>query len=414
MAESDDPVIVGGWSMSAYRRLSPWKRFTAALPMRTALTGVGLVWLLGCVWSFEEQTNFAAAKGFTLPWLLPLVIDGLAAAMAGVAYAASLDARPAIPARIATALAVAASATSNGVWASERAGADIATIALAVGIPVAANVAFEVLLSEMRRQIQRRRGQRPPVAIPYPRFVRIVLSPFKTFFAWRRLVLEITDPRHEIEPVVPPAAEPAAAEPAAAEPAAAEPAAVVAPSAAQVPARPEPDDSTDPPTTRLPRVRPEPAQPARAEVDRASRPRRPAAVATAAASNNGGNGSSGANGFDGRVQQVAELIRGGEDLTGDAVGEMFGCSARTGRRLLAQGVELATRRNGDHAPAPDPEPAPSHEGNGRALVADEDRASRDAESDQREEQQERADRDDPQPARADAPQPFSVISGSNS
>ncbi|MBA2308853.1 MAG: hypothetical protein H0W01_06065, partial [Pseudonocardiales bacterium] len=123
---------------------------------------------------------------------------------------------------------------------------------------------------------------------------------------------------------------------------------------------------------------------------------------------------SGANGFDGRVQQVAELIRGGEDLTGDAVGEMFGCSARTGRRLLAQGVELATRRNGDHAPAPDPEPAPSHEGNGRALVADEDRASRDAESDQREEQQERADRDDPQPARADAPQPFSVISGSNS
>jgi hypothetical protein len=160
--------------------------------MRTALTGVGVVWLLGCVWSFEEQTNFAAAKGFTLPWLLPLVIDGLAAAMAGVAYAASLDARPAIPARVATAVAVGASAASNAAWAWERAAGDPGTVALAVAIPIAANVAFEVLLSEMRRQVQRGRGQRPPVALPYPRVIRLVLAPASTFVTWRRTVLALT------------------------------------------------------------------------------------------------------------------------------------------------------------------------------------------------------------------------------
>jgi hypothetical protein len=390
VAESDDPVIVGGWSGSEYRRLSPWKRFTAALPMRTALTGVALVWLLGCVWSFEEQTNFAAAKGFTLPWLLPLVIDGLAAAMAGVAYAASLDARPAIPARIATALAVAASATSNGAWAYERAGTDAGTVALAVGIPVAANLAFEVLLSELRRQIQRRRGQRPPVAIPYPRIIRIVLSPFKTFVTWRRLVLEITDPRREIEPMSPvPAVEPAAA--------------------VRVPVRAEPADGTDPPTASMPRVRPEPAQRASAEVNRASRPRRPV-MATAATSNGGGSRTNGGgsrtigggtmgggtiggetiggNGFDGRVLRVAELIKGGEDLTGDAVGEMFGCSARTGRRLLAQGVELATRRNGNHGGATNGTPD----------------GPRDAEPADREQRTEHTD----------AAQPLSVVSAPNS
>jgi hypothetical protein len=172
-------------------RALSWRRFATALPMRTALTGVALVWLLGCVWSFEEQTNFAAAKGFTLPWLLPLVIDGLAAAMAGVAYAASLDARPAIPARIATALAVGASAASNAAWAWERAG-DPGTVALAVAIPIAANLAFEVLLSEMRRQVQRGRGQQPPVAVPYPRVIRLLLAPASTFVTWRRTVLALT------------------------------------------------------------------------------------------------------------------------------------------------------------------------------------------------------------------------------
>jgi hypothetical protein len=73
-----------------------------------------------------------------------------------------------------------------------------------------------------------------------------------------------------------------------------------------------------------------------------------------------GGGTIGGNGFDARVLRVTELIRGGEDLTGDAVGEMFGCSARTGRRLLAQGVELASRRNGNHegatGGAPDAQP----------------------------------------------------------
>lgn len=168
-----------------------WGRFTSALPMRGALVAVAAVWALGCVWSFEEQTAFARSMGFLFPFLLPLVIDGLAASMAAVAWAASLDARPAIPARLATVAAVAASSASNGVWANERTHNPVA-VAVAVGIPVAANLAFEVLLAELRRQVQRRRGLPPPVAVPYPRAIRVVLSPFRTFAEWRRMVLTLT------------------------------------------------------------------------------------------------------------------------------------------------------------------------------------------------------------------------------
>jgi hypothetical protein len=121
-----------------------------------------------------------------------LVIDGFAVSMAAVAWAASLDARPAVPARLATLIAVGASSASNGEWAYLRAHHDVVTVVLGVAVPIAANLAFEVLLAELRRQVQRRRGLPPPVAVPYPRLIRLVLSPWRTFRGWRQLVLELT------------------------------------------------------------------------------------------------------------------------------------------------------------------------------------------------------------------------------
>lgn len=171
-----------------------WRQLRPRLPMGIALAGVTAVWALGCVWSFTEQRAFAADKRFEIAELLPLVLDGFAVSMAAVAFAASLDARPAVAARIITALSVAASATSNGVWAAERSQGDPATIALAVGIPITANLAFEVLLGELRRQVQRSRGLPAPVAIPTLRVVRLLLAPIDTFRSWRRQVLDLTAP----------------------------------------------------------------------------------------------------------------------------------------------------------------------------------------------------------------------------
>lgn len=170
------------------------QRFAAALPIGVALLLIAGVWVAGAVWSFEEQTRFAQSNGFKLPELLPLVLDGMAVAMAAVSWAASLDARPAVFARLGTALAVACSSASNTAWAWERSHGDPQTIALAGGVPIVANLAFEVLLSEVRRQVLRRRGQPGPVAITYPRMVRLVLAPWPTFVSWRRLVLTATDP----------------------------------------------------------------------------------------------------------------------------------------------------------------------------------------------------------------------------
>jgi uncharacterized protein DUF2637 len=184
------------WNRAPERGEGRWRRFSASLPMRTALLAVSTVWILGCVWSYQEQSAFAASKGFTYPHLLPLVIDGFAVSMAGVAWAASLDARPAIPARLATIIAVAASSASNGAWAYLRAHHDITTVILGITVPIAANLAFEVLLAELRRQVQRRRGLPPPVAIPYPRLIRITLAPFNTFRTWRTLVLDLTALEH--------------------------------------------------------------------------------------------------------------------------------------------------------------------------------------------------------------------------
>jgi hypothetical protein len=176
----------GGW----------WRRFAAGLPMRTCLVAVATVWLLGCAWSFQEQSAFAASRGFVYPDLLPLVIDGFAVSMAGVSWAASLDARAAVPARLATVIAVGASSVSNGVWAYLRAHHDPVTVALGVAVPIAATMAFEVLLAEARRQVQRGRGLPAPVVVPHPRLIRIALAPWQTFRDWRALVLDVTTLPH--------------------------------------------------------------------------------------------------------------------------------------------------------------------------------------------------------------------------
>jgi hypothetical protein len=186
------------------------QRFLAGLPTGLALLLIGGVWFAGAVWSFEEQTRFAESKDFQTPQLLPLVLDGMAIAMAAVAYAASLDARPAVFARLGTALAIACSAASNAAWAWVRSDGDLQTIVLAAGVPVVAMVAFEVLLGEVRRQVLRRRGQPAPAAVPAPRLIRLVLAPFSTFVAWRRLALAATDPRHTFAATDPKAQTPTA------------------------------------------------------------------------------------------------------------------------------------------------------------------------------------------------------------
>ena len=201
----------GRWS----RITAAWSRLLARLPLGLALSAVTAVWAFGAVWSFTEQSAFARAKGFSDPALLPLVLDGLAVAMAGVAFAASLDARPAVGARLGTALAVLASASSNGLWAAERSSAagaganpalhspDWTTVAIGAGIPIAANIAFEVLLGELRRQVQRRRGLPAPVALPSLRLLRLVLAPRSTFREWRDEVLARTAPAGTRAPDLP-------------------------------------------------------------------------------------------------------------------------------------------------------------------------------------------------------------------
>lgn len=176
--------------------------------MALALTGVMVVVISGDVWSFREQTDLARELDFDLPWLLPVVLDGLAAALASVTFAASLDGRAAAGARLGTALAVAASAASNLCAAGLRLGVDSprdhVALTIAAGIPVAANLAWEVILGELRRQVMRRRGMPAPVPIQWPRVIRVVLAPRSTVTRWRRVVLEATDPDPgHVTPVTP-------------------------------------------------------------------------------------------------------------------------------------------------------------------------------------------------------------------
>lgn len=207
-ADQPPPAQQARWARFTARATARWARFTTALPMGLALTVVAAVWAFGAVWSFTEQSAFAQAKGFSDPALLPLVLDGLAVAMAGVAFAASLDGRPAVAARFGTALAVAGSAASNGVWAAERSvgsfgpgttgrlGPDLTTVAIGASVPIAANIAFEVFLAELRRQVQRRRGMPAPVALPSLRLIRLILAVRSTFTEWRDEVLARTAQTH--------------------------------------------------------------------------------------------------------------------------------------------------------------------------------------------------------------------------
>jgi hypothetical protein len=142
-------------SGNVHRTTPPKNRYRIGWTLVVALVLIAGVWVGGAIWSFAEQTAYARFKHFEIPELLPLVIDGLAIAMAAVAWAASLDGRAAVLARAGAAIAVCGSAGSNAAWAWERSKADPGTIALAVAVPIAANIAFEVLLAELRKQVQR-------------------------------------------------------------------------------------------------------------------------------------------------------------------------------------------------------------------------------------------------------------------
>jgi hypothetical protein len=290
-----------------------WRRVAAGLPIRAALVAVGVVWVLGCVWSFQEQSAFAAAKGFGFPHLLPLVIDGFAVSMAGVSWAASLDGRPAIPARMATLVAVTASSASNGAWAFQRSLHDPVTVGLAVAVPVAANLAFEVLLSELRRQVQRRRGLPAPIPVPFPRLVRLALSPVATVREWRAVVLDLTAVAATSPTLSATAPSPAPAS----APAQSTPVLAIPPHPHPHP-HPQPPASADPISTAT-------ADPTTAEPVHHAAPR-----------------------LDPRARDLATQLKrhaNAEEVTGAQVADLLGATftSRTGQRLLKQARELLER-----------------------------------------------------------------------
>ena len=170
----------------------------AALPVVVGLVLTAAVWAAGAVWSFSEQRDFAAARGFDTPALLPLTIDGLALALAVVAWSAALDGRAAVQARLGALAALAASALSNATYAYTRTdhghGGDVVAVALAAGVPLAAAVAFETLLAELRRGVHRRRGLPAPAAVAGLRLIRLALSPRLAWTEWRAHVLAVTNP----------------------------------------------------------------------------------------------------------------------------------------------------------------------------------------------------------------------------
>lgn len=174
------------------------KRFTVG-----ALIGVFVVWASGAVWNWGEQTRLAETLGFEMPWLLPFMLDGLALSLAAVATAASLDGRAGVVSRVGTVVAIILSSAASGYAAHIRTESqnpftgdmiiDPVAIAIGAGAPIVALIAFEVLLTEVRRMVQKARGRKSPVPIPYPRLIRWILAPWRTFFTWRRIVLDLTN-----------------------------------------------------------------------------------------------------------------------------------------------------------------------------------------------------------------------------
>ncbi len=173
---------------------TPAETSRVSWPLIVSLVLIAGVWVAGAVWSYDHQSRFAESLGFHHGYLLPAVADGLPVAMAAVAFSAALDGRPATVARLGTALAVAASSASNGIYAWRRSGHDLTTVIVAVAIPVMAAVAFEVLLGEIRKQVLQRRGATPPAPIPLLRPIRVLLDPAHEIGQWRRTVLAVTDP----------------------------------------------------------------------------------------------------------------------------------------------------------------------------------------------------------------------------
>jgi hypothetical protein len=160
------------------------------------------VWVGGAVFNFSEQARFALISGFSLPYLLPLLLDGLSIALASVAMAASMDGRAAIVPRLGTLIAVGASSWVSGHAAYARAFIrvdsmsletryDSTRVIIGVCVPLFSLLAFEVLLVEIRRVVQKIRGRKSPVPIPMPRLVMWVTQPpWRTYGMWRTSALE--------------------------------------------------------------------------------------------------------------------------------------------------------------------------------------------------------------------------------
>ena len=176
-----------------------------ALTFHTGLSLVAIlaVFVAGAWWSFEEQRRLAEHFRFTDPWVFPLLLDGMAVALAVTAFSAALDGRAAVVTRLIAAACVGWSAEFNAQavlsrWPAEDHDRWIA-VAMAIVAPIVAYIAFERLLHEVRRQVARIRGQRPPAAVTPPRLVRLLLDPWGTFVTWRRVALDLTDPRRDQE-----------------------------------------------------------------------------------------------------------------------------------------------------------------------------------------------------------------------
>ncbi len=176
-----------GWRATAPTTVALW----------VALACVGSVWVLSAWWSFAEQTRAAEHLRFEHPAVLPWTLDGLACSLALTAMAAALDTRPAVAARLGVFAALGGSVWSNGLGVHLRAAElDDPRSALLVAsvVPLAAFVAFEVILGQVRRLVLRWRGLPAPAPIPALRPVRLLLSPFAALGEWRRAVLAATAP----------------------------------------------------------------------------------------------------------------------------------------------------------------------------------------------------------------------------
>jgi hypothetical protein len=172
------------------------------VPVGIALALIGAVWIGACVISFAEQIKLAEDRyHFEAPWLFPVLFDGLASALAVTSWSAALDGRHSPVLRLFTCVAVGGSAWVNAEAVRERTLVDNWTqIGMAVAAPLCAWIAFEFLLGELRRQIMRARGVPAPAPVPALRPVRVLLSPFRSIAEWRRLALDVTDPRRMVLP----------------------------------------------------------------------------------------------------------------------------------------------------------------------------------------------------------------------